>query len=162
MSNVYGNGTSTASVKGYDAAGTAKGNVVIEYYDRAGINVANAVNIFGQFADSKQMPKRSGKTFKVSKYMHMADRVANAAVDADFAKHGYMTNRTLKEYSEGLFANSGNDSIRLSEGATTAKERTLQKITLETTLARFGEIMYYTDEVQFSLKIKCKSVTVKN
>ena len=55
--NVYGNGTTTA---------TAGANTVTHYYDKAGVKAANVVNIYGQFADRRSMPLKMGKTFKVS------------------------------------------------------------------------------------------------
>ena len=42
--NVYGNGTTTA---------TAGANTIVHYYDRAGVNAANRVNVYQQWADRK-------------------------------------------------------------------------------------------------------------
>lgn len=126
--NVYGNGTNS----------TAGANTIVHFYDRAGINAANRMNVYGQFADAKQMPKKFGKTFKISKFLHMYDR---ALGDADFAAKGFMTNRTAAEVSTAL-TNAG-----LAEGAGVVNQRTLSKVTVETTLARYGEMIDYTDEV---------------
>ena len=127
--NVYGNGTNS----------TAGENTIKHFYDRAGIKAANAVNVYGQFADRKSMPNKMGKTFKISKFLHMYDR---SLADADFAAKGYMTARTAEEVSAAL-ANS-----ILSEGAGAVNKRTLEKVTMETSIARYGEMIDYTDEVE--------------
>lgn len=138
MANIYGNGTTTATVDtaGY---GSTRGNTIVHYYDRAGIKAANRVNIYGQFADRKTMPKKMGKTFKISKFMHMYDRTLN---DAEFAAKGYLSARTLDEVNTSL------SNATLSEGAGAVNKQTLHKITMETTLARYGEMIDYTDEVE--------------
>ncbi|OOE36081.1 hypothetical protein BZG00_15820, partial [Salinivibrio kushneri] len=59
--NVYGNGTNS----------TAGANTIVHFYDRAGVKAANRTNVYGQFADRKSMPKKMGKTFKISKFLHM-------------------------------------------------------------------------------------------
>ena len=128
VSNVYGNGLNS----------TAGANTIVHYYDRAGIKAANAVNTYGQFVSRKDMPTKFGKTFKISKFLHMYDRSPN---DAEFAAKGYMTARTADEVSLAL------TNASLTEGAGAVNKRTLQKITVETTLARYGEMIDYTDEV---------------
>ena len=127
--NVYGNGINS----------TVGENTIKHYYDRAGIKAANRVNIYGQFADRRSMPKRMGKTFKISKFLHMYDRSVG---DADFASKGYLTNRTASEVSTAL------TNAALAEGAGAVNKRTLQKVTVETSLARYGEMIDYTDEVE--------------
>ena len=126
--NVYGNGLNS----------TAGANTIVHFYDRAGIKAANAINVYGQFASKKDMPTKMGKTFKISKFLHMYDRSVN---DADFAAKGFMTARTADEVSLAL------TNASLSEGAGAVNKRSLQKITVETTLARYGEMIDYTDEV---------------
>jgi N4-gp56 family major capsid protein len=126
---VYGNG----------ADSSAGANTVKHFYDRAGINAANAVNVYGQFADKKSMPSKMGKTFKISKFLHMYDR---ALADADFASKGYMTARTATKVSADLAGST------LAEGAGAVNQRSIQKITMETSLARYGEMIEYTDEVE--------------
>ena len=44
--NVYGNGTNS----------TSGANTIVHYYDRAGVESATEVNVYGQFADRKSMP----------------------------------------------------------------------------------------------------------
>lgn len=79
-----------------------------------------------------------GKTFKISKFLHMYDR---ALGDADFAAKGYMTARTAADVSTAL------TSAALAEGAGATNKRTLTKVTVDTTVARYGEMIDYTDEV---------------
>lgn len=126
--NVYGNGLNS----------TAGANTIVHYYDRAGIKAANRVNVYQQFADRKSMPKKMGKTFKISKFLHMYDREPGSA---DFSSKGYMTARTADDVSAALTA------AGLAEGASGVNKRTLSKITMEATLARYGEMIDYTDEV---------------
>ena len=126
--NVYGNGLNS----------TAGANTVVHYYDRAGIKAANKVNVYGQFVSKKDMPTKMGKTFKISKFLHMYDRSPN---DAEFSAKGYMTARTADEVSLSL------TNASLSEGAGAVNKRAIQKITVETSLARYGEMIDYTDEV---------------
>lgn len=128
VQHVYGNGTNS----------TSGANTITHFYDRAGIKAANRVNIFQQFADKKSMPTKYGKTFKISKWLHMYDRALSAG---DFAKKGYLTARTTDEVTLAL------TNSRLAEGAGAVNERTLQKVTVETTLSRYGEMINYTDEV---------------
>jgi N4-gp56 family major capsid protein len=125
---VYGNGANSSQ----------GANTVTHFYDRAGIKAANRVNVFQQFADKKSMPKKTGKTFKISKFLHMYDR---ALASADFGSGGYLTARSADEVSAAL------TSAQLAEGAGAVNQRTLQKITVETSLNRYGEMIDYTDEV---------------
>ena len=132
---VYGNGTTTAS---------AGANTIVHYYDRAGIKAANAVNVYQQFASRKEMPTNMGKTFKISKFLHMYDRKqfdTNGDITADFAKYGYMTARTLADVNASLA------SASLAEGAGAVNQRGIEKITVEAQFARYGEMIEYTDEV---------------
>ena len=126
--HVYGNGTNS----------TSGANTITHFYDRAGIKAANRVNVFQQFADKRSMPTNHGKTFKTSKWLHMYDR---ALGDADFSAKGYMTARTADEVSASLA------SATLAEGAGAVNKRTLQKVTVETSISRYGEMIDYTDEV---------------
>jgi N4-gp56 family major capsid protein len=128
--NVYGNGTTTA---------TAGANTIVHYYDRAGVKAANRVNVYGQFADRKSMPKKMGKTFKISKFLHMYDRALN---DAEFSAKGFLSARDIADVNTAL------SSATLAEGAGAVNKRSLQKVTMETSLARYGEMIDYTDEVE--------------
>jgi len=117
---------------------TVGANTVTHYYDRAGVKAANRVNIYGQFADRKSMPKKNGKTFKISKFMHMYDRATD---DGEFAANGYLSARTIDDVNTAL------SSASLAEGAGAVNKKTLTKVTMEATLARYGEMLDYTDEV---------------
>jgi len=127
--NVYGNGTTTA---------TAGANTIVHYYDRAGVNAANRVNVYQQWADRKSMPQKYGKTFKISRFEHMYDR---PFADADFASKGYMTSRDIADLNTAL------SGATLTEGAGATNQKSLHKVTYETSFARYGEMIDYTDEV---------------
>jgi len=127
--NVYGNGVNS----------TAGANTIVHYYDRAGVKAANRVNVYGQFADRKSMPKKMGKTFKISKFLHMYDRSIN---DAEFAAKGFLSARSVAEVNAAL------SNATLTEGAGAVNKKTLTKVTMETSLARYGEMIDYTDEVE--------------
>ena len=130
---VYGNGVNSSQ----------GANTIVHFYDRAGIKAANRVNVYGQWASRKDMPKNMGKTFKISKFLHMYDR---AQSDVNFATKGYLTGRDLTDLNTLLHATDGSGA-GLTEGAGATNERTLQKVTVEATLNRFGEMITYTDEV---------------
>ena len=133
--NVYGNGTTTA---------TAGANTVTHYYDKAGVKAANVVNIYGQFADRRSMPLKMGKTFKVSKWLHIYDRQLDPAgqvggTNAEFSAKGYITARNITDVSAGM--------PTLAEGSGPANKVSIKKVTIETGFARYGEMLDYTDEV---------------
>ena len=129
-SNFYGNGTTTA---------TAGANTITHFYDRAGIKAANRVNVYGQWADKRSMPTKMGKTFKISRFEHMYDRSTS---DGDFDAKGFMTARTADEVSTSL------TNAQLAEGAGAVNKRVLKKVTFETSINRYGEMLDYTDEVE--------------
>lgn len=130
MSHVYGNGTNS----------TSGANTVIHFYDRAGVKAANRVNVYGQFADRKSMPKKMGKTFKISKFLHLYDRHLD---DAEFGSKGFLSARSISAITTDLEANAG-----LAEGAGAVNKVTLHKVTMECSQARYGEMIDYTDEVE--------------
>ena len=41
-------------------------NVYLKYYDRAGIEAANAINVYQQFADKREMPTKYGPATSLS------------------------------------------------------------------------------------------------
>jgi N4-gp56 family major capsid protein len=125
---VYGNGANSS----------AGANTIVHYYDRAGIKAANRVNVYGQFLDRKSMPTKMGKTFKISKFLHMYDRSVN---DGEFGEKGFLSLRSIDDVSASLA------SASLTEGAGAVNERALEKVTMNTSLARYGEMINYTDEV---------------
>jgi N4-gp56 family major capsid protein len=130
VDSVYGNGTNS----------TSGANTVTHYYDKAGVKAANTVAVYGQFADRRSMPLKMGKTYKVSKWLHIFDR--QEGVDADFATKGYLTARNIVDVSSGLTSDAA-----LPEGAGVQNKQTIKKVTLETSFARYGEMIDYTDEV---------------
>lgn len=125
--NVYGNGANS----------TAGANTITHFYDKAGIKAANEMNVYGQWADRKSMPLKMGKTYKISKFLHIYDRETG---DADFAAKGYLTARSIADVTAGL--------PTLAEGAGATNKQTIKKITIETNFARYGEMIDYTDEVE--------------
>lgn len=130
--SIYGNGTTTAS---------SGANTIVHFYDRAGIKAANATSVYAQFADAKSMPQNMGKTFKISKWQHIYDLDQN---HADFAAKGFLGKRTLASVTTNL-ANSGSAGT-IAEGAGAVNQVTPKKITFETSLARYGFMIEYTDE----------------
>lgn len=123
-------------------------NTVVHYYDKAGVKAANAVAVYAQFADRKSMPLKMGKTYKVSKWLHIYDRQLDpdsqvGGTDAAFAAKGYLTARSIVDVSNGL----ANDAA-LAEGAGAVNKRSIKKVTIETSFARYGEMIDYTDEVE--------------
>jgi len=129
-SNQYNAGTNS----------TQGANTIVHFYDRAGVKAANRVNVYGQFSDRKSMPKKMGKTFKISKFLHMYDRALN---DSDFAAKGYLSARDIDVVQATL-----TDDVALSEGAGAVNKQTLTKVTMDTAFARYGEMLDYTDEVE--------------
>lgn len=131
-----------------DGASSHGQNTIVHYYDKAGVKAANAESIYAQFADRKSMPLKMGTTYKVSKWLHIYDRLLDpdnqhGGSSADFAAKGYLTARNIADVSSGL----ANDAA-LSEGAGAINKRSIKKVTIETQFARFGEMIDYTDEVE--------------
>jgi N4-gp56 family major capsid protein len=132
--NVYGTGANS----------TAGANTIVHYYDRAGVEAATEMNVYGQFADRKSMPTKYGKTYKISKWLHIYDR---DLTDGEFATLGYLTSRDIADVTAGLTATDGSGAA-LAEGAGATNKRTIKKVTMETSFASYGEMIDYTDEVE--------------
>jgi len=126
---VYGNGVNSSQGE----------NTVVHFYDKAGIKAAREINVYGQWADKKSMPLKMGKTYKISKFLHIYDRTT---ADTEFATKGYLSSRSLDAVTADLAAN-----VVLAEGAGAVNQVGPQKITMETSFARYGEMIDYTDEV---------------
>jgi N4-gp56 family major capsid protein len=133
---VYNDGTNV----GGGTAASVGNNTKVHFYDIAGIKSATEVNIYGQFADKRSMPRQTGKVFKTSKMLNIYDR--NEVTDsAEFKAKGYISNRTAAQISFGL------NEAKLAEGSGEDNTRTVEKVTVETKLVRYGEMIKYTDEV---------------
>ena len=124
--NVYGTGTNS----------TAGANTITHFYDKAGIKAANEMNVYGQWADRKSMPLKMGKTFKISKFLHIYDRETS---DGDFETKGYLTARNVTDVTTGM--------PTLAEGAGATNKQSIKKVTFDTAFNRYGEMIDYTDEV---------------
>ena len=128
--NIYGDGTNSS----------AGANTITHYYDKAGVKAATEMNVYGQWADRKSMPLKMGKTYKISKFLHIYDRTT---ADGDFAAKGYLSSRSLDAVTADI-----NSNASLAEGSGAVNQVGIQKITMETTFARYGEMIDYTDEVE--------------
>lgn len=134
VDNVYG---------GVNGASTHGQNTIVHYYDKAGVRAANAMSLYAQFADRRSMPLKMGKTYKVSKWLHIYDR---EIADPGFSANGYISSRNIADVSEGLMSTDGTGAA-LPEGAGAVNKRSVKKVTIETSFARYGEMIDYTDEV---------------
>lgn len=135
---------------------TQGAQTIVHYYDKAGVKAANAIAVYAQFADRRSMPLKMGKTYKVSKWLHIYDRETG---DADFGSKGYLTARNVADVTAGLVSTGSGDAkhaqttygagtAALYEGAGAVNKRTIKKVTIETSFARYGEMLDYTDEVE--------------
>ena len=186
---------------------TSGANTITHFYDRMGIKAAIDENIFYQVADRRNMPKRYGKTYKVSKWLHILDddnmndqgnlvwdestqtyvpvtdnlgyKVSNkcfldhrydgadqtekhAAALADAQKyadaigvpHGDIIEIAAGTHNGNQYGSSRDigyvtDNMPvLAEGATGVNRVGVTKITVETSLKRFGNYLEYTDEAE--------------
>jgi len=183
---------------------TSGANTVTHYYDRMGIKAAIDENIFIQAADKRSMPKRYGKTYKTSKWLHILDddnmndqgnlvwdeasqsyvaapeRGGYKALNKCFMDHNYDGADTAAKHAAAqadaqayLDAHGGGTPIEitagytgnqyggsrdigyvaenmpvLAEGASGVNRVGVTKITVETSLKRFGNYVEYTDEAE--------------
>jgi N4-gp56 family major capsid protein len=130
----------------YNAGTNATGgpNTVVHYYDKAGVKAANAVNVYAQFSDRRSMPMNMGKTYKVSKFLHIYDRILDPSsqvggTNAAFGTKGYLSARNITDVSSGM--------PTLAEGAAAVNKVALKKVTISCAFARYGEMLDYTDDV---------------
>ena len=128
--NIYG------GTNGVSSHGT---NTITHYYDKAGVKASNAISVYSQWADRRSMPLHMGKTYKVSKWLHIFDRTVGVG---DFDTLGYMASRNVIDVSAGIQSDAA-----LSEGSGRKNLQEIQKITIENTFARYGEMISFTDEV---------------
>ena len=181
---------------------TSGANTVTHYHDRMGIKAAIEENLYSQMADKRNMPKRYGKTYKVSKWLHVLDddnlndqgnlvwdgsgyvtadgkpgyKVLNKAFlphrydGVDFAAKDAAASADADAYAAATggtkttilaLDNNGNaygssrdvgyvtDNMPvLAEGATGVNRIGVTKITVETSLKRYGNYLEYSDEVE--------------
>ena len=75
--HVYGEGTK--------ASGGSHDNIRTDYYDRGAIKIAVEDLIYGKFVDSKTQKRNSGKTFRISRFLHILDdaNVNNQGLDGN-------------------------------------------------------------------------------
>ena len=131
---VYGNGTNT----------TSGANTITHHYDRAGVKAATADLIYSAFADSKSMPQKYGKTFKISMWQQILDGAGVAGMGLD--KDGNATTGNLYGSSRDLGDITAGLPV-LGEGASEVNRVVVTKKTGEVTFNRFGLHLAYTDEV---------------
>lgn len=112
-------------------------NTITHFYDRAGIEAANHKNVYGQFVSKKHMPLHMGKTFKISRWQHIAENELNSA---EFQKYGFLSSRNIADVTQSI------DNIKLGEGDGAKNLVNFKKVNLECALARYGEMIEYTDE----------------
>jgi len=124
---------------GYDS--TQGANTITHFYDRAGIRAATTKNVYQMLADRKSMPTKYGKTYKISKWLWGLDRQVvdeNGKFVGD--PNGLYSGRDVTDVTNGL--------PTLDEGAGAVNSFTIKKVTMETKLQRYGEMIEFTDEVE--------------
>ncbi|RLG27920.1 N4-gp56 family major capsid protein [Methanosarcinales archaeon] len=95
--NTYGDGTI--------ATGGSHDNVRVDYYDRGAIKIAVEDLIYGKYVDSKTQKRNSGKTFRISRFLHILDdaNVNNQGLDGD----GNVIGNTSVIFNNIAYANQG-------------------------------------------------------
>jgi len=95
--NTYGDGTV--------AGGGSHDNVRVDYYDRGAIKIAVADLIYGKYVDSKTQKRNSGKTFRISRFLHILDdaNVNNQGLDGD----GNVIGNTMVIFNNIAYADQG-------------------------------------------------------
>jgi len=146
------------NIYGVGGASTHGQSTIVHYYDKAGVKAANATAVYAQWADRRSMPLKMGKTYKVSKWLHIYDNLfdpnsQHGGTSADFAAKGYMSARNIVNVSSGLTSDNGasgsvdGGNVILGEGAGVQNKVTIKKVTIETNFSRYGEMIDFTDEV---------------
>jgi hypothetical protein len=138
----YNNGTNS----------TYGANLTLHASDRVGIMAANDQRIYRQFASKKfTLPQRNGKTFKTFRKQNIYDRQLGTP---DFLAKGFLTGRDIADVTAGLTA------AGLPEGAGRQNLVENHIVALETTMARFGHMEEYTDEIDLFSDTR-KSIDIK-
>lgn len=123
-----------------DGNSTHGQNTIVHYYDKAGVKAANEASVYAQFTDRESMPLKMGTTYKISKWLHIYDRETDTD---DFDSKGYLTARNVVDTYNGI-----ENEASLPEGSGPANKRSIKKVTISTSFARYGEMIDYTDEVE--------------
>lgn len=140
--SMYKNGTNS----------TYGANLTLHASDRVGIMAANDQRIYRQFASKKfTLPQRNGKTFKTFRKQNIYDRQLGTS---DFLAKGFLTGRDIADVTAGLTA------AGLPEGAGRQNLVENHIIALETTMARYGYMEEYTDEIDLFSDTR-KSIDIK-
>ena len=184
---------------------TSGANTVVHYHDRMGIKAAIEENVYSQLASKRNMPKRYGKTYKVSKWLHIldddnmndqgnlvwdettsayvavTDNTGYKVLNKCFLSHRYdgadqAAKLSAAQADATAYANTqpGTPAVDLiaagthngsqygssrdvgyvtdnmpvlAEGASGVNRVGVTKITVETSLKRYGNYLEYTDEV---------------
>lgn len=140
--SMYKNGTNS----------TYGANLILHASDRVGIMAANDQRIYRQFASKKfTLPQRNGKTFKTFRKQNIYDRQLGTP---DFLAKGFLTGRDIADVTAGLTA------AGLPEGAGRQNLVENHIVALETTMARYGYMEEYTDEIDLFSDTR-KSIDIK-
>lgn len=140
--SMYKNGTNS----------TYGANLTLHASDRVGIMAANDQKIYRQFASKKfTLPQRNGKTFKTFRKQNIYDRQLGTP---DFLAKGFLTGRDIADVTAGLTA------AGLPEGAGRQNLVENHIVALETTMARYGYMEEYTDEIDLFSDTR-KSIDIK-
>ena len=140
--SMYKNGTNS----------TYGANLTLHASDRVGIMAANDQRIYRQFASKKfTLPQRNGKTFKTFRKQNIYDRQLGTP---DFLAKGFLTGRDIADVTAGLTA------AGLPEGAGRQNLVENHIVALETTMARYGYMEEYTDEIDLFSDTR-KSIDIK-
>lgn len=155
--NWYGDGT--------DASGGSQ--VLNFYYDRKGIQAATAKKIFSQFASHLSMPQNSGKTFKISAYYNIYDRMpwtdgtwnkeGEKVFSDSFLKYGFLSGRDIADVDEYMYGADKkgypsktytNNGIRLLENELSSNKVSTKFSTFTAKLDLFGRTLDYTEDIE--------------
>lgn len=143
------------------------------FYDRRGIEVATAKKVYAQFADSRSMPLKHGKEYRVKVWHHAYERLpytdatmgtigGDKAYTSEFARLGYITGRDVADVTNGIYGSDGkgyatnglgtdafqNNGARLLEGEGPTNKITLTSTVYNAKFEKFGKMLDYTEEVE--------------
>lgn len=105
---------------GSNPAGGA-GNIRTDYYDRAAIEVSVPDLIYSKYADSKTQKRNTGKTFRISRFLHVLD-------DANSNNQGLDGEGNVIGNTSWIFNNVAYASQAAADAAKTAFDATAEGI----------------------------------